>query len=362
MSISHPKVNITKTSNKKYNKKSAFITLFIYLNEDIDSQITQFNNFKNEGKETLASKDNELKINLKTYFANGGDELYLLSYNSKDFNLFDFEKYVKKSCDSLTELETIIIPTLLSSSSLTMKNSLKVLSFIGNYARDTNRIFITDVNQEIIENNLDLLEECVIYHPNFRNKNENIISSSLVASAMMSKLAKDGLFFHSLANKKILSLDTLDAQLSKQDIDLLYKESINPIIYVNGEGLKIWGVNAFNSNFRTINELRVMKYIKRTLKTLLQEDLFEINSNSLSNKLFSKVNVFLYDLWQMGALEGNDKNEAYIVETRLNDDESSDNTLVFSIGISLSKPLEFINIKIERIQKDGMVENISIEG
>ncbi len=325
MSISHPKVNITKTSNKKYNKKSAFVTLFIYLCETQNNQILKFSNFKNVSKEKVVTNSNTLKISLKNYFDNGGDELYLLTYNSKDFNLYNFEEYVKKSCDSLTELETIIIPTLLSSSSLTMQNNLKILSFIGNYAKYTNRIFITDVNQEIIENNLDLLEECVIYHPNFKDKSGNIIASSVIASAMMSKLAKDGLFFHSLANKKILSLDSLDTQLSKQSLDLLYKESINPIIYVNREGVKIWGVSAFNSNFRTINELRVMKYIKRTLKSLLQEDLFEINSSSLSNKLFSKVNVFLYDLWQMGALEGDDKNEADFVENNLNDSQSSAN-------------------------------------
>ena len=189
-----------------------------------------------------------------------------------------------------------------------------------------------------------------------------MISSSLVASAMMAKLAKDGLFFHSIANKKIESLDTLNTQLSKKDLDLLYKESINPIIYVHAEGVKIWAVNAFTSRFKTINELRVMKYIKRTLKSLLQEDLFEINSNNLSNKLFSKVNLFLYNLWKIGALAGDNKNEAYVVETIANDTKSSDNALVFSIGVSLAKPLEFINIKIERIQKDGMVENISIEG
>ena len=362
MSISHPKVNITKTSMKKYNQKSAFVTLFIYLDDKIDNQILQFKNFKNEDKQTLNSKDNTFNTSIETYFKNGGDELYVLTYNSSEFNLFNFEEYVKKSCDSLTELETIAIPTLLSSSPMDMYNSLKIISFIGKYAKYTNRIFITDVNQEIIDNNLDLLEESVIYYPNFKDKNENIISSSVVACALMSKLAKEGNFFHSLANKKILSVDSLETKLLKKDLDLLYKESINPIIHVNKEGLKIWGVSAFNSNFKTINELRVMNYIKRSLKSLLQEDLFEINSNSLSNKLFSKVNVFLYDLWQMGALEGDNKNEAYTVETRINETKSSDNTLIFSIGVSLSKPLEFINIKVERIQTDGMVENISIEG
>ncbi len=362
MSISNPAVTINNGFTKSYKKnKLGFVTLFINLSLNSNNDLLMFSSYNEALTSDLLSNNKDLNISIKTYFENDGDQLYVLNYNCDNFNLLDFDKFIKTNCDNLTELEVIAIPTLLTSCKFSIIDSVKILSVIGKYANESSRIFITDVNKEIIENYLDVLEESVIYYPWFKNNNGQKIAPSVVASALMSKIAKDDKFFHSIANKKIVSLDNLELLLSKEEILNIQKDYINPIIYIHNEGLKIWGVNAFNSNFNSINELRVIKYIKRNLKILIRENLFEISSENLRDKIFSKVNNFLYKLWEIGALAGESKDEAFIIESQFDETKDSDNKLVFSISVSLSKPLEFINIKIERIQRDGMVDIISVE-
>ena len=362
MSISNPAVNINKGFTKSYTKdKFGFGTLFIELSSDSNSGLELFNSYNEALTSRIVSTNKDLNISIKSYFENGGVQLYLLNYNCTNLSLFEFDNFIKTHCDNLSELETISSPTLLTTSGLPVLECVKVLSSLGKYASNSNRIFITDVNEEIIANYLDVLEESVIYYPWFKHNSGELIAPSAVASALMSKIASDNKFFHSIANKKIISLDNLEILLSKEEILDLHKNYINPIVYMKNDGLKIWGVNAFNSSFGSINEVRVIKYIKRNLRILVREDLFEINSENLHDKIFSKVNNFLYQLWQIGALVGESKDEAFIIESRFDEMQGSDNKLLFSISVSISKPLQFINIKLERVQRDGIIENISVQ-
>lgn len=361
MRSTNPGVSITHTTVKSYHmKKSAFATLLLYINDGVDNKLKYFSSYSQTQSDSLVSKDKELCSYLKIYFDNGGNELYLLTYNSFEFDLASFETYLKKNCDGLTELETIIAPTLLSTSGIQILNCVKIQNFLIKYSNESNRLFITDINQEIKDKYLDVFFDTVIYYPWFK-KNKLLIAPSIVASALMSKTAKDGLFFHSIANKKISNLDNQEFTLSKTQTNELYKNLINPIIKMHGEGLKIWGVNSFNSKYKTINELRIIRHIKRGLKLLMQDDLFEINSDKLNKKLFSKINLFLYELWQLGALAGTSKEEAYTIEFQTEETKESENRLIYAIAVSLSKPLEFINLKLECVQKDGILENVSIE-
>jgi len=361
MNVSNPAVRINKNFASTYQKKKfGFATVFLHISCDTANGLELFFNYNEALKSKTVVSNKQLNSSIATYFENGGVQLYLLSYGSENINLFDFENFVKTNCDNLVDLEVICAPTLLLQDTLAIKESVKIYSFLGKYAQTSNRVFISDVNQTIIDEYLDVLEECVIYHPWFKN-NEILIAPSVVASALMSKSAIENNFFHSIANKKIKSLHQTEFDLTKEQTLELQQEFINPIIQMHNDGLKIWGVNAFNSSYGSANELRVIQYIKRSLKIIMREDLFEINSENLHDKIFSKVNNFLNQLWELGALNGESKDEAFIIESRHEEMKDSDNTLVFALKVSLSKPLEFINIKLERVQRDGMIENISVE-
>ncbi len=362
MNVSNPAVRINKNFPNAYQKKKfGFATVFLHINCDTTNDLELFFNYNEALKSKTVVSNKQLNVSIKSYFENGGVQLYLLSYNDENINLFDFENFVKSKCDNLLDLEVLCAPTLLTQANLAIKESIKIYSFLGKYAYSSNRVFITDVNQTIINEYLDVLEECVIYHPWFKHNNDELIAPSIIASALMSKNAIENNFFHSIANKKITSVHKTEFDLSKDQTYELQKEFINPIIQMHNDGLKIWGVNAFNSTYGSVNELRVIQYIKRSLKIIMREDLFEINSENLHDKIFSKVNNFLNQLWQLGALNGENKDEAFIIESRHEEMKDSDNKLVFSLKVSLSKPLEFINIKLERVQRDGMIENISVE-
>lgn len=356
MSISIPSVNIRHVTSKPYSKKRfEYSTIFINISPNVENSFEHFFKY-NQTKEIFL--ENDLDNSIKAYFDNGGFHLYLLNYNLNGFKQSEFEEYIKRVCDGLVEIEVIATPTLLSTSTLDIDNSIRVLSFLGEYANQTDRIFVMDVNEIIIKDYLDMLHDGVIYYPWFKNKKGELVAPSSVATGLMSKLAKENSFFHSIANKGVMELDSLDFELTKEQTVSLQKDLINPILYMHNDGPKIWGVNAFNSKFKTINEVRIIKYIKRNLKLSMRDNLFEVNSPKLKDKVFSKVNNFLTALWELGALAGESKDEAFVIETKLNNDE---NKLVFHIGVALSKPLEFINIKLERVQKDGMSQNISVE-
>jgi len=361
MNVSNPAVRINKNFSSTYQrKKFGFGTVFIHLNKQTTNGLELFFNY-NEARicETVVS-NKQLDISIRSYFENGGVQLYLLSYNSENLNMFNFENHIQSSFDNLVELEVLCTPTLLIQSQLPLKECMKIYSFLGRYAQKSNRVFLTDVNQNIIDEYLDVLQECIIYHPWFEHNNGDVVAPSTVASALMSKNALENKFSHSIANKKISSFHKTQVDLNDKQSLELQKEYINPIIQTNN-GLKIWGVNAFNSNYTTANELRVIQYIKRSLKAIMREDLFEINTENLHDKIFSKVNNYLYQLWQTGALNGENKDEAFIIESKFEEMKESDNMLVFGIKVSIAKPLEFINIKLERVQRDGMIENISVE-
>ena len=358
MNNSLASVNIKQTTIKPYSKKKLeFSTLFINLSTNVDTSLELIFKYSQ-------IKDQNIEPNLhnaiKAYFDNGGKILYILNYSLENFDLKFFMEYIKKACDNLLDIEVIATPTLLQSN-LELKECVRVLALVAEYSSESNRLFVMDINEDIKNEYLDMLGEGVIYYPWFKNKLGELVAPSSVATGIMSKNADQDIFFHSIANKKIESLKYLDFELEKDEASKLLKEGINPILFMHNDGLKIWGVNAFNSKFKTINEVRVIKYIKKNLKELMRNDLFEINSAKLKDKIYSKTNHFLYGLWQMGALAGESKDEAYLIDANFETDKGEDNKLEFYISVALSKPLEFINIKLERIQKDGMMENISLE-
>jgi len=346
----------------KQNTSSEFSTLLISFDTNTGNSLDYYDDFEQTRLNESIQNDMLLQAAVKSYFEVGGIELYLLNYAQiENFDLNAFEDFVHSYCDNLQDLEVIFMPTLLETSSLRQEVLMKIMNVVNDYAYKSDRISICDVNENILSSELDNLNETVIYYPGFINKDEKKVPASVVASALMSKLAHEEKFFHSIANKEIVNLSKQDKTLTKSGIHDLEIDGINPIIYQRTLGHRIWGIKVFNSHFNSVNELRSMKYIKRQLKALSREFLFEPNSVSLHDRLFFKINFFLHSLWQLGALSGATQDEAYVLNAQFNENDNSENTLVFSLSVALAKPLEFITIKLHRLEHDGTGSIISME-
>jgi hypothetical protein len=370
----HPSVIIRKnSSNNKQSVDLDFATLLIYFHEqkyehdtNIDNHkplsITSYHDIKN-----IPNIANNITLHntIKIYFENGGKSLYYLEYpyHDKSFESLKLEQFVKRSCDNLMNLEVIVTQNLINLDARISENRLNAMQTLSFYAQTSDRLFITDINEDMISNHLDRIEESAIYYPWFVY-DKSIIAPSIVASALHSSLAHNFHFSHSIANKKIESLSVQTEELSKKRMEILEQEGINTIVLIPSKGLRIWGVKMFNSRFNSVNELRVMKHIKRGLKSLSRRYLFEPNSGSLHDRLFLKINNFLFELWENGALSGTTKDEAYLLESHYDKaNVNSQNRLDFTLHIAISRPLEYITIKLNRISDsdDTLPAKISVE-
>lgn len=346
----------------KQRTSSEFSSLLISFNQEAGNTLDYYESYKATAVNENINTASVLGSAVKSYFEMGGVDLYLLNYAQiQAFDLYDFEDFIRSYCDSLEDLEIIFMPTLLDDFALQTVPVVKIMNIVNDYAKKSDRISICDVNENILKNELDNINETLIYYPAFIDKNDKRVAASVVASALLSKLAQEEKFFHSIANKKINYLSQQEKVLNKSDVKDLEIDGINPIIYQRSLGHRIWGVRAFNSQFNSVNEMRSMKYIKRQLKALSREFLFESNSISLHDRLFFKINYFLNSLWQLGALSGATQDEAYILNAQYNEDDKGDNTLIFSLSVALSRPLEFITIKLHRLENDDMGGHISME-
>jgi len=366
LQATYPGVSIHRGVYSTPQKKSLdFSTLFLGFYND-EEYFVLLHNF-NEAKQNTFFKSNpEYLSAIKNYFEAGGVQLYVLNFPlQKAIEVDSITKFLKDYCDNLNDLEVICALGLIqepeSRFNFSENEVIKAIHAVNLYASLTDRISISDINNLIKEEHLDKLGEAVIYYPWFIDYENRLIPPSIIAAALSSKLAYDGVFFNSIANKPIPNLKRLSNDFSNQENSELYQDGINPIVSINKQGLKIWGVKAFNSNYESVNEMRVLKYIKRQLKRLSREYIFETNTQELNSRLFIEVTQFLLGLWQIGALSGNSKQEAFKVIGDIRNLDNSRSQLTFNISVAISKPLEFIIIKLSRIDYDGVQESLSVE-
>jgi len=366
LQATYPGVSIHRGIYLTPQKKSLdFATLFISFYGD-EEYFVLLHSFNEAEQNTLLKSNPEYLRAIKSYFETGGVKLYILNFSLLNtIEVGSIKKFMKDHCDNLNDLEVICTLGLIkepqSNLNFSENEVIKVIHAINSYALESDRISITDINMLIKEKYLDQLGETVIYHPWFIDSDSELIPPSVIAAALSSKLAYDGVFFNSIANKSIPNLKKLSNDFSNQDNSELYSDGINPITYINKQGLKIWGVKAFNSHYESVNEMRILKYIKRQLKRLNREYIFETNTEELNSRLYIEVTQFLLGLWQIGALSGNSKQEAFEVVGDIKNLDSQRNQLTFTISVAISKPLEFIIIKLNRINYDGVQESLSVE-
>jgi len=309
-----------------------------------------------------------LSSSIKAFFGNKGKKLYILNYPVGDsyFDIMKFEDFLSRTCDTLMDLEVIIgidfYEKNIYKKIFSQRDIVAIQRVVNNYTTLTNRLSITDINKDFNEKYLDVFGETCIYTPWIKDDMNLPLPPSVYVSALLSKLADEDKFFQSVANVNILNATDVDRDLTSNQIENCISNRINPIKYVPHQGIRIWGVKATNSKSDTVNELRVLKYIKRNLQRVAKSYIFEPNNENLEDKLVSQIDIFLFKLWEIGAIIGASKNEAYQLSSDLFDEETGDrgNILRINLAVSLAKPLEFIFIQLNKVDADGTQSTLSV--
>ena len=294
-----PNVNIEHFSRvEPYD--GDFSTLFIIFSKTIDINkpilLTKFSQFI-----TIKELENEkfLKKAVDVFFRNGGDRLYLLFYKLEDsgFRLINFKKILTRECDRLNDVEVISAINLydkeIYKKVFNLQRVVRIQKSINRYCQDSHKISITDINQEFKKRDFELLGKTVIYYPWIVTRDKTTLPPSIYASALFSKMAKNEKYFESIANKNLYEADDIEILFQKQELANLVKQRVNPVINMPHRGVMFWGVKTFGENQDTVNELRVMKFIKRRLIKISQMYVFEPNSFILEMQIITIVKSFL---------------------------------------------------------------------
>jgi hypothetical protein len=140
--------------------------------------------------------------------------------------------------------------------------------------------------------------------------------------------------------------------LSQGQRDVLYTNRINPIAYIPGRGLVVYGqktLNPVSSALDRVNVARLINYLKFALDQLAKPFLFEQNDAQTRGNVTQAFNAFLRNLLSQRALY----DFSVICDTSNNTPDRLDrNELWIDIAIKPEKSIEFIYIPI-RILNTG---------
>ncbi len=156
----------------------------------------------------------------------------------------------------------------------------------------------------------------------------------------------------------VIGLET-DLVNDKAVRDVLYPARINPICFLRGYGIRVYGARTLDGSkeFPYINERRTFIYCEKSINEGTQFAEFENNEPGLWKKLTRSIKSFLLTVWRQGGLRGEKPQDAFVVkiDEELNTQEFIDQGIVRGlIGLATQRPAEFIWFEFQRkIQTEG---------
>jgi phage tail sheath protein FI len=162
------------------------------------------------------------------------------------------------------------------------------------------------------------------------------------------------------ANEVVLGLSGLEANISKQQQDVLNPEGINCLRFFEGRGSRVWGARTISSDpeWKYVNVRRLFIYMEHSIDRGTQWAVFEPNNQRLWDNIRSTVEDFLLALWRGGALLGVKPENAYFVRcdrTTMTQGDLDNGRLVCLIGVAPTRPAEFIIFRIGQWTADAKV-------
>lgn len=160
----------------------------------------------------------------------------------------------------------------------------------------------------------------------------------------------------SLSNVVSLPINITHQQQETLNVDAVSGISINALRIFVGQGVLIWGARtlAGNSEWRYVPVRRTAIYVKQSLQTALKAFVFENNDAHTWISIRAMVDSFLQGMWRQGGLCGAKAEDAYYVQVGLGQTMSAqdilDKRLIVQVGLALTRPAEFLLIKVEQQQ------------
>ncbi|WP_437727137.1 phage tail sheath family protein [Sorangium sp. So ce861] len=155
------------------------------------------------------------------------------------------------------------------------------------------------------------------------------------------------------ANEIARGATGLAAQVTHGDQEILNPEGINALrdFRAQERGIRIWGARTLSSDpqWKYLNVRRLFVFLERSIDRGTQWVVFEPNGPDLWGQVKRTVETFLDARWRDGALLGARAEDAYYVKvdrSTMSDEDIANGRLVCEIGVSPSRPAEFVIFRI----------------
>lgn len=133
--------------------------------------------------------------------------------------------------------------------------------------------------------------------------------------------------------------------------DVINPRGINAIREFPGRGIRIWGARTLSSDplYKYTNVRRFLNFLERSIYESCQWVVFEPNNERLWARVTDTIRIFLRAQWRTGALLGKVEEQAYTVvcdRSVMTQDDILNGRLVCEIGVSITRPAEFVIFRI----------------
>lgn len=131
-------------------------------------------------------------------------------------------------------------------------------------------------------------------------------------------------------------------------------KALNMIRTFPDAGTVVWGVRTLedSDNWRYIPVRRLFNMVERDIRNSLQKLVFEPNSQPTWQRVKAAIDIYLYRLWQQGALAGNKESDAWFVEIgkdiTMTDEDINQGKMIVKVALAAVRPAEFILLQFSQ--------------
>ena len=157
---------------------------------------------------------------------------------------------------------------------------------------------------------------------------------------------------------------------TQEDLNLpVNGKAVNAIRSFIGKGVLVWGARTLDGNsqdWKYINVRRTLLMIEQSVKSAVENYIFEPNTPQTWMKVRIAIENFLTSMWKRGALLGISPAEAYEVAIGIGDtmtpEDVLDGVMRISVFLSVARPAEFIEITFEQRMQEPVDESVEEGG
>jgi phage tail sheath protein FI len=164
--------------------------------------------------------------------------------------------------------------------------------------------------------------------------------------------------FKAPANQPLIGAIALERTIANLESDALNALGVNCLRSFPGRGNLVWGARTISSDpeWKYVNIRRYFLYLEHSIDQGTQWAVFEPNTEQLWAAIRLSISNFLYNEWRTGAMQGAKPEQAFFVKcdrTTMTQNDLDNGRLICEIGIATLKPAEFIIFRIGQKTADA---------